>query len=289
MFKILPFLISFNVFCLNVTIDFNKKIKLLDIENKIKKQSYQYEYEYTYYKIDGVQNEISMKEIPVSDQGQEGTCITFSTVDAINYYLKSDISKQCLLSRILDLGSDLWDGAFFASQVYSPLTAFGAILEKDCKYKYPDRLVKISENEYKNKIDYLTSKRLFDIGYTYYKQNDLNALKSSILGRKLVLVSFLLNPQNLEGVRGYSFLKKDGKYSTGGLYACWQYTRPYSYNCGGFRAGHAVIVIGFDDRQKLLKIRNSWGTQFGEDGDFYMTYEFFKSQVQDMTTVELLK
>jgi C1A family cysteine protease len=38
--------------------------------------------------------------------------------------------------------------------------------------------------------------------------------------------------------------------------------------------GHAVMAVGFDDKTSMFKIRNSWGTDFGDKGHFYMPYEF---------------
>ena len=40
---------------------------------------------------------------------------------------------------------------------------------------------------------------------------------------------------------------------------------------------HAMCVIGFDDNQNggALKIRNSWGADFGNNGDFWIRYEDF--------------
>ena len=38
--------------------------------------------------------------------------------------------------------------------------------------------------------------------------------------------------------------------------------------------GHAVAVVGFDDKKKYFIVRNSWGTEWGDEGYFYMPYEF---------------
>lgn len=38
--------------------------------------------------------------------------------------------------------------------------------------------------------------------------------------------------------------------------------------------GHAVMAVGFDDKRKVFIIRNSWGSEWGDGGYFYMPYEF---------------
>ena len=38
--------------------------------------------------------------------------------------------------------------------------------------------------------------------------------------------------------------------------------------------GHAVVAVGYDDNNKLFKIRNSWGDSWGAKGYFYMPYDY---------------
>lgn len=38
--------------------------------------------------------------------------------------------------------------------------------------------------------------------------------------------------------------------------------------------GHAVVAVGYDDSKNAFIIRNSWGTDWGLGGYFYMPYEF---------------
>lgn len=40
--------------------------------------------------------------------------------------------------------------------------------------------------------------------------------------------------------------------------------------------GHAVCAAGYDDNRQAFIIRNSWGTEWGDDGYFYMPYAFIK-------------
>jgi C1A family cysteine protease len=38
--------------------------------------------------------------------------------------------------------------------------------------------------------------------------------------------------------------------------------------------GHAVMVVGYDDSKSLFTIHNSWGTDLGDSGYFYMPYAY---------------
>ena len=52
-------------------------------------------------------------------------------------------------------------------------------------------------------------------------------------------------------------------------------------------AGHEMIITGYDDdaiaiddkgkqHKGLLTLRNSWGSKYGDNGNFFMSYDYFK-------------
>jgi C1A family cysteine protease len=42
--------------------------------------------------------------------------------------------------------------------------------------------------------------------------------------------------------------------------------------------GHAVVAVGYDDKQKRFTIRNSWGTGWGKKGYFTMPYAYLDNR-----------
>jgi len=44
-------------------------------------------------------------------------------------------------------------------------------------------------------------------------------------------------------------------------------------NIGG---GHEYLALGFNPITQRLKFRNSWGDEWGLDGDFYVTYSDYQ-------------
>ncbi len=38
--------------------------------------------------------------------------------------------------------------------------------------------------------------------------------------------------------------------------------------------GHAVMAVGYDDSKKVFIVRNSWGSEWGDKGYFYMPYKY---------------
>jgi C1A family cysteine protease len=43
-----------------------------------------------------------------------------------------------------------------------------------------------------------------------------------------------------------------------------------------FLGGHAVVVVGYDNRTKLFKVRNSWGAGWGVKGYFFLPYQYLQ-------------
>jgi len=46
----------------------------------------------------------------------------------------------------------------------------------------------------------------------------------------------------------------------------------YDYKGGNYTWGHAVLLVGYDDSQQCFKVKNSWGTRWGEGGYFRIAY-----------------
>ena len=55
--------------------------------------------------------------------------------------------------------------------------------------------------------------------------------------------------------------------------------------------GHAVMAVGFDSEKKVFIIRNSWGDNWGDNGYFYMPYEFIlnSNNCSDFWVIKTIK
>ena len=54
-----------------------------------------------------------------------------------------------------------------------------------------------------------------------------------------------------------------------------------------YKGGHAVVIIGFDDKLKAFKIINSWGVWWGNNGYAYIPYDYIRKYMLDAWTIEL--
>ncbi|MGY3803881.1 C1 family peptidase [Pigmentibacter ruber] len=237
--------------------------------------------------------DLGMSLVPVLDQGNYGTCVTFSSTAAldaklanlypdIQNYSPDFIDQQCILSLNKYLGNNFWNGADNPGQILEPLKTYGIVEKNNCNgvfYSTPSFAIssanysKISKKEYTNHIN-----------YNYLQKADLNSLKEAIDKGNRVLIGFALAnyPGNKISVNGFD-LNINFTSTSGGLWACKQPESEINYCPSDAKDGHEVIVIGYDDTQQLLKIRNSWSEGAGDNGDFYMTYTFFEAMAKDQT------
>jgi len=49
--------------------------------------------------------------------------------------------------------------------------------------------------------------------------------------------------------------------------------------------GHAVMAVGYDQKQKRFIVRNSWGEQWGQAGYFTMPYAYIETLASDFWTI----
>jgi C1A family cysteine protease len=55
--------------------------------------------------------------------------------------------------------------------------------------------------------------------------------------------------------------------------------------------GHAVLVVGYDDASERFRVRNSWGTGWGQAGYFTMPYAYLTDSglSSDFWTLRIVK
>lgn len=91
---------------------------------------------------------------------------------------------------------------------------------------------------------------------SYARITSLNALRGALADGKPVVFGFMVYEGfESEEVAKTGILQMPGKDET----------------CYG---GHAVLAVGYDDKEKRVIVRNSWGRSWGQKGYFTMPYDY---------------
>ncbi|GGI81929.1 C1 family peptidase [Legionella impletisoli] len=264
--------------------------------------------------------QLGMNGVPVMDQGHHGSCVTFANTAAIDAALGQGdyISQLCQLQlgRYLENNGFLYSGwkGSYGPYVLHQMTQFG-IVSKENQKKYgcggltdypldkPDPQSEMPLEEYR-----LVSEKLpfhEEIWYpllpwyqSTVERTDttkiLERVKKALKEGDRVTFGVLLLDFDL-GVAGAV-----GKHHVAN--DTWVLTpeiaRDVVFNPDF--GGHEMIITGYDDsavardpegRQHhgLLTIRNSWGSDYGFHGDFYMSYDYFVLLVDEAQRIRSIK
>lgn len=240
--------------------------------------------EKVYEKIDKMAHDLGMENVPVLDQGSYGTCVTFATTAALDAVLKRGdfISQQGSLELDYALGDNWWNGAYTPMDILLPLQQHGVAAKKGYPRDYPRAFYRTTLAAYLKLIDSDASAEVKKVQYTYNKGSNLNFVREAINRNHRVLIGFIVDTTISGSIHGYD-ITINGQKKKGGLWACQQGN--VANRCVKNNAGHEVVITGYDDEQQLLKIRNSWGTSVGDEGEYYMTYKYFELMVLDSTEI----
>jgi C1A family cysteine protease len=62
-------------------------------------------------------------------------------------------------------------------------------------------------------------------------------------------------------------------------------TMPIPSQDDTYVAGHAVVLVGFKDKEQVFVVRNSWGSGWGDNGYFYMPYKIIDDYASDFWSI----
>lgn len=251
--------------------------------------------------------QLGMNGVPVLNQGPYGSCATFANTAAVDAALnKGDyISQVCQLQlgTYLEKNSYLpsgWNGSF-GHFVLSQMMHFGMVSKDQQKTlgcggltEYPEhgqppetgmpleQYHELSNDLFNNGVDWSPILNVYQAMLDRTDTNKtLNDVKKALNANERVTFGVLLVDFDLGfmGAVGSHHANFDSWVLTPEI-ARDLYLRPEF-------GGHEMIITGYDDdavatddeghpHKGLLTLRNSWGDNFGDKGDFYMSYDYFK-------------
>lgn len=248
---------------------------------------------------------LGMNNVPVLDQGRHSTCSIFSASAAVDSIYGEDLISQLCYLELTSYLSQVsthkngWIGNDFRTIFYD-FMQYGAISKKIQKtkgcggvYDYPTHDSKdnghpMSVADYLNHSRDVMQKVALNI---LLKEDDaftdspnavnlVHNVKQTLSRGNRVLIAFLLDLNYGVGNLGAYKVQKDAWILTPEIIK--------DGKTGDLKGRHGLVVTGFDDDAYILDgnkqaqkgvftVRNSWGPEAGDKGEFYMSYDYLQS------------
>jgi C1A family cysteine protease len=206
------------------------------------------------------------------DQGNLGSC----TANALCYsFIFNDptFSPSRLFlyynERVLDNNIINDDGSTL-SQGINALTKYGVCSENNCPYIISKFKIKPSNISYTEGLDHqiISASRVLQT---------LDSLKGCLKNNQPFVVGILV----------YSSFESLTTSKTG-------YVSMPNVKKEQLLGGHAVTCVGYDDTKQVWIMKNSWGTNWGDNGNFYLPYNYLLNtslagDIWKITQVEIVK
>lgn len=260
--------------------------------------------------------DLGMNNVPVLNQGYHGSCVTFASSAAVDaaLYGRDYVSPLCNL----ELGSHFEKNAYMPSGwegswgpiVLNQMMRFGIVsmdtqFQQGCagKTQYPvdspfnegaefslTAFREVSEdlNEKLTWNHLLSNDALIDPTPATAEQMEIvlnNAKLALAKGHRLTFGTLLVMADNC-------FAGACAMHNT--AYDTWALTDELNAPRGF--GGHEMVIFAYDDEavaidsqgkkhKGLFTLRNSWDSDVGDAGNFYMSYDFFKKYVMEVQEI----
>lgn len=207
---------------------------------------------------------------PIENQGSLGSCTANAGAGLIEYYERRAFGEHLDASRLFlykvtrNLLHWTGDTGAWLRTTMKSMVLFGIPPEE----YYPYDISKFDEEP--SAFCYAFGQNYQSI--KYYRLDKANRSPSQLLTR---VKNFLAaGYPSMFGFTVYNFGNEKGEFSFPG-------------SSDTVQGGHAVMAVGYDDNRKIgknkgaIKIRNSWGIDWGEGGYGWLPYEYIEAGLAD--------
>lgn len=201
----------------------------------------------------------------VGDQGRQGSCVGWAVGYAARSYYEyaslgqslefaANIASPAFIYDVIRLDPADCNVGSFITDALDLLQQAGSL--DAATYRYDDQLCRTVElAEHGDALGFEVA------GWARVEHGDLDQVKGELARGHPVILSMVPD-------RGFHFLAGGG--------AVWR-AGPRDPS---ERSGHAITLVGYDDRAGLFEFINSWGTDWGDGGYGFMDHETFRNRVR---------
>jgi hypothetical protein len=200
------------------------------------------------------------------NQGIQGSCVAWATAYALKSY-----HERLEMNWSLNTNEHLFSPAFIYNQINGGRNK-GSLISDALKLIISKGAASLASMPYDDQ-DYLTQPTSAILeeaarfkAKSFSSVGGLYEIKSALANAKPVVIGI-------------------------GIFDSFYRAKVYNSVSGGYGGGHAVTIVGYDDARYsgAFKIINSWGTDWGDDGYFWMPYDFaFMPVKQGYRTMPIL-
>ncbi|HEY9720593.1 MAG TPA: C1 family peptidase [Oscillatoriaceae cyanobacterium] len=191
---------------------------------------------------------------PVYDQGQLGSCSAFSIAKGFREWLeRKEGQGDTQLSALFfyyaerkDQGTVSQDSGSTITEGFKVLQNVGVAPDRDWSYDIAKFAEEPPAKAFKDAAAYKI--------HSATQLSNLDDVKTALAGGSAVSFGFLVHAS-------FQGIGSDGMM-------------PMPKRNDKVEGGHAVLAVGYDDAKKVLIVRNSWSSGWGDSGYFYMPYAY---------------
>lgn len=209
----------------------------------------------------------------VKDQGQQGSCLSFTLTSIFEYMLHVSKAEDCDLSEAFlyynarnidntgDVDTTVDTGSRFHPAIDS-LRKFGIALEKFCPYNEGVYDQRPSDEAYADAEKRKLMKAL-NVKIT------LNDFKSALSEGYPIATSFTLY-DSFDQARSNGFVPLPTSEEIA------QANISEREDTRDRHSRHAMVIVGYSDQLQMFLVRNSWGEDWGDKGYCYIPYGYIE-------------
>ena len=203
--------------------------------------------------------DLSSKYGAIENQGYEGSVVCFAIASAMDFIINQNENKTIKLSRRYFYNSlnNGTNSGLYVKDALNFVTENGLIEDKYWTYQTGEYDVKPKE-EFGDLEHYKIKdwKRLTELS--------LEEMKIRLSKKEAIFIALVVYESYYNADNGIILLK-DNETPIG---------------------GHLVNIVGYDDSSKLIKIKNSWGVDWGDKGYGYLRYDDWNKIVKEGYTIK---